>query len=144
LGTAVDGVLAEHLSLSATTEFTLMAITLVLVLLGAWYAWKLYGEKTTLDSEPEDMPVLKRLIARKWMLDELYAYLFEKPFGWLSRTFFSVGEAKVAVPLTAGMGEATHRFADWLRKVHTGNTSLYIFAMMLGVVVLLLITWMSA
>lgn len=144
LGTAVDGVLAEHLSLSATTEFTLMAITLVLVLLGAWYAWKLYGEKTTLDSEPEDMPVFKRLIARKWMLDELYAFLFEKPFGWMSRHFFSVGESKVAVPLTAGTGETTYRFADWLRKIHTGNTSLYIFAMMLGVVVLLLITWMSA
>ncbi len=144
LMTAVDGVLNEHLSITAGTEFTLMGITLVLVLLGAWYAWKLYGGKTTLDGEPDDMPFLKRLIARKWMLDELYAYLVERPFGWLSRHFFSIGEDKLAVPLTAGVGETSYRFGDWLRKIHTGNTSLYLFAMMLGVVVLLLITWMGA
>ncbi|HMN05108.1 MAG TPA: NADH-quinone oxidoreductase subunit L [Flavobacteriales bacterium] len=144
LGTAVDGVLAEHLSLSAATEFTLMAITLVLVLLGTWYAWKQFGEKTTLDGEPADMPFLKGLIARKWMLDELYARLFERPYGWLSRNFFNVGETKVAVPLTVGAGESTYRFSDWLRKIHTGNTSFYLFGMMLGVVLLLILTWMSA
>lgn len=144
LSPAVDGVLNEHLTLSAATEFTLMAITLVLTLLGIWFAWNQYGKQAKLDGALEDMPWPKRLVARKWMLDELYAYLVERPYGWFSRQFFNIGENKVAVPLTAGTGDAAHGFAEWLRKVHTGNTSFYIFGMMAGVVIFLLITLFGA
>ena len=143
LAKAADAVGAEHLELSASTEWTLMAISTALVLLTIWYTWTLFGRKTTLDGDPADMPFLKRLIAKRWLLDELYAALFEKPFGWMSRTFFSVGESKVAVPLTAGTGKTTLGFSELLRKLQTGNTSFYLFGMMVGVVVLLLITMMG-
>jgi NADH-quinone oxidoreductase subunit L len=144
LGTAVEGVLGEHMALSASTEWMLMALSTALVLLTIWYTWTLFGKKTTLDGEPADMPFLKRLIVKRWMLDELYAVLFEKPFGWLSRNLFGIGETKVAVPLTVGSGKAAHGVAEWLRKMQTGNTSFYLFGMMLGVVVFLLITLFTA
>ncbi|MBS1570207.1 MAG: hypothetical protein JST45_12335, partial [Bacteroidetes bacterium] len=54
-----------------------------------------------------------------------------------------VGESKVAVPLTAGTGKTTLGFSELLRKFQTGNTSFYLFGMMVGVVVLLLITMMG-
>ncbi|MBS1547992.1 MAG: NADH-quinone oxidoreductase subunit L [Bacteroidetes bacterium] len=143
LAKAADAVGAEHLELSASTEWTLMALGTGLVLLTIWYTWTLFGKKTTLDGEPADMPFLKRLIARRWLLDELYAALFEKPFGWLSRNLFGIGETKVAVPLTVGTGKTTLGFSELLRKLQTGNTSFYLFGMMVGVVVLLLITMMG-
>ncbi len=142
--TAADGVANEDLALSAATEYGLMALSTILVVLTIWYAWTLYGKKTTLDGEPADMPFLKRLIAKRWMLDELYAYLFERPFSWLSRHLFTLGEAKVAVPVTVGTGEAAQGFGEWLRKLQNGNTSFYLFGMMLGMVLLLLITLLSA
>lgn len=144
LAPAADGLANEQLELPASTEWGLMALSTVLVLLTIWYTWTLFGKKTTLDGEPAEMPFLKRLIAKRWMLDELYAALFEKPFSWISRHFFSIGETKVAVPLTAGTGRAAHGLAEWMRKLQTGETGFYLFGMMIGVVVLLLITWMGA
>ncbi|MGB3868235.1 MAG: NADH-quinone oxidoreductase subunit L [Flavobacteriales bacterium] len=144
LATAVEGMVGEHVALSASTEYTLMAISTLLVVITIWYTWTLFGKKTTLDGEPADMPFLKRLIAKRWMLDELYAFLIERPYGWMSRHFFSIAETKVVVPFTIGTGKTTHGFAEWLRKVQTGNTSFYLFGLMLGVVVFLLITYFSA
>ena len=141
LGTAADGIGMEHLELSANTEWMLMALSTTLVVLTIWYTWTLFGKKTTLDSDTADMPFLKRLIAKRWMLDELYASLFEKPYGWISKHFFSIGEKKVAVPLTVGTGKAALGLGEWLRKVQTGNTSFYLFGMMAGVVILLIITY---
>jgi NADH-quinone oxidoreductase subunit L len=144
LATAADGIGMEHLELSANTEWMLMALSTTLVVLTIWYTWTLFGKKTTLDGDTADMPFLKRLIAKRWMLDELYAWLFEKPFGWISKHLFSVGETKVAVPLTAGTGKVAQGFGERLRKVQTGNTSFYLFGMMVGVVVFLIITLFSA
>ncbi|MCI1751781.1 MAG: NADH-quinone oxidoreductase subunit L [Flavobacteriales bacterium] len=141
LGTAADGIGMEHLELSANTEWMLMALSTTLVVLTIWYTWTLFGKKTTLDGDTADMPFLKRLIAKRWMLDELYASLFEKPYGWISKHFFSIGETKVAVPLTVGTGKAALGLGEWLRKVQTGNTSFYLFGMMAGVVILLIITY---
>ena len=62
----------------------------------------------------------------------------------MSRNLFGIGETKVAVPLTVGSGKAAHGVAEWLRKMQTGNTSFYLFGMMLGVVVFLLITLFTA
>ena len=144
LATAVEGALGEHLELKASTEWALMALSTALVLLTIWYAWTLFGRKTSLDGEPADMPFMKRWIAKRLLLDELYVAVFEKPFGWLSSRFFSIGETKVAVPLTVGAGKAAHGFSEWLRRWQTGNTSFYLFGMMAGVVVFLLITLFSA
>ena len=141
LGTAADGIGMEHLELSANTEWMLMALSTTLVVMTIWYTWTLFGKKTTLDGDTADMPFLKRLIAKRWMLDELYASLFEKPYGWISKHFFSIGEKKVAVPLTVGTGKAALGLGEWLRKVQTGNTSFYLFGMMAGVVILLIITY---
>jgi NADH-quinone oxidoreductase subunit L len=144
LAKAADAVGAEHLELSSSTEWTLMAVSTALVLLTIWYTWTLFGKKTTLDGDPAEMPFLKRLIARKWLLDELYAALFEKPFSWLSRNLFGIGEEKIAVPLTVGSGRTALGAGDLLRKLQTGNTSFYLFGMMVGVVVLLIITYIGA
>ncbi len=144
LASAAEGIGMEHLELSAGTEWALMALSTVLVLLTIWYTWTLFGKKTTLDGDPADMPFLKRLIAKRWMLDDLYAALFEKPYSWLSRNLFSIGEGKIAVPLTAGAGRTALGLGEWLRKFQTGDTSFYLYGMIVGVVVFLIITLYGA
>jgi NADH-quinone oxidoreductase subunit L len=141
LGTASEGMSSETLTLSAGMEWTLMALSTALVLATIWYTWTLYGKKASLDGEPEGMPWLKRLVAKRWMLDELYAFLFEKPYAWLSRNLFGTGEVRLAVPLTAGMGKAAMGLSELVRKVQTGRTGSYLFLMMASVVLFLLILW---
>ena len=66
--------------------------------------------------------------------------LFEKPYGWLSAHFFSIGEEKVMVPLITGVGNMTLRAGKVISRLQTGNTSFYVFGMVAGILVFLLIT----
>ena len=140
LETAAEGIAGEHSMLSAGTEWLLMGITVGLILLVILLAYNRFAKKTTLDGEPEDMPFFQRLIARKWMLDELYAALFEKPYGWFSERFSSFGEGRVMVPLMNGVGNLTLRSGKLLRRLQTGNVSFYLFGMVVGIIVFLMIT----
>ena len=137
LATASDGVNAEHMHLDATTEWTLMGITVALIAVVIVLAWNRFGKRATLDAEPEQLPLLQRLIARKWLLDELYAYLFERPYTWLSDHFSSIGERTLMGPMVAGAGRGTQQLGDLLRRVQTGNMSVYLFGMVVGIIVLL-------
>jgi NADH-quinone oxidoreductase subunit L len=137
LATAADGVGAEHLHLDATTEWTLMGITVALIAVVIVLAWNRFGKRATLDAEPEEMPLFQRLIARKWLLDELYAQLFERPYTWLSDHFSSIGERTVMAPMVAGAGRGAQQLGALLRRVQTGNLSIYLFGMVVGAIVLL-------
>jgi NADH-quinone oxidoreductase subunit L len=137
LANAADGIRGEHLHLEATTEWTLMAVTVGLILAVIALAWNRFGKKATLDPEPEKMPLLQGLIARKWKIDELYASLFEKPFSWLSAHFYSIGERMVMAPLMVGSGRFTQRVGKLMRRSQSGNMSFYLFGMVVGMIVLL-------
>ncbi len=140
LATAAEGINSEHLHLSAATEWLLMGLSTTLVVVTAIYAYGLFAKRAKLDPDAERMTGLKRLIAEKWRIDELYAALFERPYGWLSTTFRSVGEDKIIVPLMNGAGNVTLRAGKLLRRLQTGNASFYLFAMVAGILILLWIT----
>ncbi|MFT3884565.1 MAG: NADH-quinone oxidoreductase subunit L [Flavobacteriales bacterium] len=144
LATAADGISGEHLELSATLEWGLMGLSTALVLLTIYYAYGRFGKKAELDGATADMPFLKRLIANKYYIDELYAKLFEKPYGWLSTTLFTFGENKVMVPLMNGVGNITLRAGKMARRLQTGNASFYLFGMVAGIIVFLLLTLYGA
>ncbi len=144
LATAADGIANESLHLSAATEWLLMGLSTVLVLVTIWYAYDRFVKQTTLEGEPATMPPFKRLIAEKWRIDELYAALFEKPYGWLSSVFHSVGEGRIMVPLMNGAGNMALRTGKLMRRLQTGNASTYLLAMVVGTIVLLLITLYGA
>jgi NADH-quinone oxidoreductase subunit L len=105
-----------------------------------WFAWTRFGKKATLDAEADELPFFQRLLGRKWYLDELYAYLFERPFGWLSRQFARVGEGRIMIPLMNGTGRWTLKAGQLLRRTQSGSTSFYLFGMVLGIIVFLVIT----
>ncbi len=137
---AAEGIGAERLHLDASTEWTLMGLSTLLVVLVIAIAHGRFAKKATLDPEADELPFLPRLLARKWYLDELYAFLFEKPYSWLSGTFHGVGEGRIMVPLMNGAGRLTQRAGQVLRLAQTGNMSFYLFAMVAGIVVFLLMT----
>ncbi|MBL0036176.1 MAG: NADH-quinone oxidoreductase subunit L [Flavobacteriales bacterium] len=140
LESAAEGVSSEYLHLSATTEWTLMGLSTVLVLLVIFIAYGRFAKKATLDPEADQLSFFPRLFARKWYIDELYEMLFEKPYGWFSSKFSSIGEDRVMVPLMNGAGRVTQKAGQVLRLVQTGNMSFYLFAMVAGIIVFLIMT----
>ncbi|MBK6829268.1 MAG: NADH-quinone oxidoreductase subunit L [Flavobacteriales bacterium] len=143
LETAAEGIHYEHIELSATTEWILMGITTVLVFATIFFAYGRFAKRTTLEGDEADMPFFKRLIAQRWRIDELYRSLFEKPYGWFSTRFHSIGEKGVMVPLMNGVGDAALRAGNVVRKLQTGNASFHLLAMVCGIIVFLLITLLS-
>ncbi len=143
LETAAEGIRFEHLELSATTEIILMVITVALVLATIVFAYGRFVKKTTLDGDEASMPFLKRLIAQRWRIDELYRALFEKPYAWISTHLHSIGEKRIMVPLMNGTGEAAIRIGGLVRKLQTGNASFHLLAMVGGLLIFLLITLLS-
>ena len=144
LETAADGISGEHLHLSAGMEWMLMGITVGLIALVIRVAYNRFAKKTTLDPEPEELSFFKRIIARKWYIDELYSTLFEKPYDWMSTKLDSIMEKRVidgAVNLT---GNTTLRLGKLVRRVQTGNMSFYLFAMVVGIIGFLILTIWSA
>ncbi len=137
LATAADGIIGERLTLSHTTEWALMGITTAMIAVVIVLAHNRFVKKVTLDPEPEQMSLFKRLIARKWLIDELYAKLFERPYGWFSAHFDSIAERKLMVPLMVGTGGAANKVGKALRRLQSGNMSFYLFGMVAGLIALL-------
>ncbi|MBK6777109.1 MAG: NADH-quinone oxidoreductase subunit L [Flavobacteriales bacterium] len=140
LETAAEGIYGEHLHLSAATEWMLMGITVGLIVLVIWYAHGRFVKKTTLDAEADELPYFKRLIARKWYIDELYAKLFEKPYGWLSTQLDAIMEKRVVDGAVNFTGSSTMRIGKLVRRVQTGNMSFYLLAMVVGIIGFLMLT----
>ncbi|MBK7384057.1 MAG: NADH-quinone oxidoreductase subunit L [Flavobacteriales bacterium] len=143
LESAAAAIRSEEIELSASTEWILMGITAVLVFTTIAFAYGRFVKRTTLEGDEADMPLLKRLIAQRWRVDELYAALFEKPYGWLSEHFHSIGELRIMVPLQNGVGEAALRVGNVVRKLQTGNASFHLLAMVAGIILFLVITLLS-
>ena len=137
LGTAADGISGEHLHLEASTEWILMGITVALITLMIALAYNRFVKKTTLDPEANELPFFQRLIARKWLVDELYTKLFERPYGWFSSHFESIAERQVMAPLVVGTGSTANRVGKLLRRLQSGNMSFYLFSMVVGLIALL-------
>jgi NADH-quinone oxidoreductase subunit L len=144
LASAVEGVGAEQLHLSPTTEWMLLAITLVCIAAVIALAYKRFVERTTLDAEPDSLPVLQRFIARKWMVDEFYTFAFEKPYAWVSGKFYHLGERGFMVPMMVSVGRTVQRAGKLGRRLQTGNMGTYLMGMVLGMLILLLWTVYSA
>lgn len=137
LATAADGISGEHLTLSHTTEWALMGITTALIAVVIVLAYTRFVKKLTLDPEADKLPMFQRLIARKWLIDELYAKFFERPYSWFSAHFDSIAERKLMVPLMVGTGGAANKLGKALRRLQSGNMSFYLFGMVVGLIALL-------
>ena len=125
--------------ISSATEFGLIGVSLGLLLLVILLAYHTYVKKKRLPAqEDETMPFFANLIARKFYIDEVYAALFEKPFGLLSDFLFKKVEVPVLDAIVNGVGTTTSRLGTMVRKVQQGNISFYLFAMVGGILLFII------
>ena len=140
LATAVEGIASEELLLNSTTEWILMSVTFVLVVITILLAHRRFVKGMSLVTSPDQIVTPTHLVADRWRIDELYAAIFERPFGWLSSFLHRAGEQKIIVPLMIGTGGFTIRLGQLVRRVQTGNASTHVLAMVVGMILFLLIT----
>jgi NADH-quinone oxidoreductase subunit L len=117
----------------------LMGISVGGVLLAILYAYIKYIKNNhvpVLDTEPRS--ALAKISYSKFYFDEFYNAIIQKPLDALSVFFYKVIDKSGIDALVNGLGKGSIEASKTLRLLQTGNVGFYIFAMVIGVVALLL------
>ncbi|MCF0062122.1 NADH-quinone oxidoreductase subunit L [Dyadobacter chenwenxiniae] len=123
--------------LSHSEEYLLMGVSVAVALVSAVVAYVMYVQKASVpapDSQPKS--ALQGLVYNKYYVDELYDNVFVKPIKTLSNILYSFGEFFIDLVVNAFV-RLTQFLAGLLKKTQTGSTGDYVFAMVLGMVIIL-------
>lgn len=127
-----------ELSLSHATEYALMAVSVVGVIIAIAIAYVKYvknGHVPLADSEAR--PALAKLSYHKFYFDEFYAALITKPLDALSGFFYKTVDKLGIDGIVNGVSKAPVEASKGFRLLQTGNVGFYIFAMVIGIIAVL-------
>jgi len=137
LQSAVQSKVTEEMS--PATEIGLIVVSLTLLSLIILIAYRIFIKKSVVPvADGVTMSFFDRIITNKFYIDEIYAFVFEKPLGVLSDFFFNKIENTVLDPAIDGIGLFTVRLGTVLRKLQKGNMSFYLFAMVAGILLFII------
>jgi len=130
--------LSEGFHLSHTTEYGLMGISAVAVIIMAIYAYSVYVSKAVVpQADHEARSGLSRLSYHKFYVDEFYDAIVVKPLNRLSGFFFSIFDRKIVDGIVNYIGNGAVRAGGIIRLLQQGNVGYYIFCMVIGIIALL-------
>ena len=128
----------QPVTVSHGTEWLLMGMTLFVVLSMVLGAYTRYVKSQPVQlPDSARRPFLVRLISNKYYIDELYAYIIEKPVLWMSRFFHEVIEIRIIDRIVNGVGTVVVWTGNTVRFIQTGNVGFYMFIMILGIILIL-------
>jgi NADH-quinone oxidoreductase subunit L len=144
LATWLSPSVAQHeLELSHSTEYILMAVSVLAAIVATLYAYSKYVKAAHVplaDEAPRS--TLAKLSYNKFYLDEIYDFLITKPLDGLSKFFYKVIDTKVVDGIVNGLGWSTNEASKGIRLLQSGNVGFYIFMMVFGIIALLLYTFL--
>jgi NADH-quinone oxidoreductase subunit L len=127
--------------LSTTAKLVLMAVTSVLIVIAIIVSFLMYVRKGLIP--PDDKTGRKgliRLAYNKFYLDEIYNYLIVKPLINFSGFFTSSVEPKFFDGIVESVGKLVMSAGRKTRLIQTGNVGFYLFAMVISIIVVLIIS----
>jgi NADH-quinone oxidoreductase subunit L len=128
----------EGAELSASTEMTLMAISVGGAILALIYAYIKYVKNSHVPvRDGEERGLLATLSYNKFYVDELYDMLFRKPLDAASDFLYKVVDKMGIDGIVNGIGAAPVEGSKGLRLLQSGNVGFYIFMMVVGIIAVL-------
>jgi NADH-quinone oxidoreductase subunit L len=141
-GTYLEPVLSTpssilHVEPTHYFEWSMIVISIITLGLIIWATYNRYvkRERVTPLLETEFNPAFKTLY-NKYYVDELYNAIIIKPLYWLSDLFHKVFDIQIVDGAVNAVGKGVHFGSRTLRLVQTGNIGFYIFAMVVGVILI--------
>ncbi len=123
--------------LTHSTEYVLMGVTVTITILMILFARNKFVSKGFV---PVDDSVkqgfIPRLLANKYYVDEFYNAIIVKPLNGLASFSYKFLELKGVDAIVNGVGKLVVFISGQARKLQTGNTGFYIFAMVIGILVI--------
>jgi NADH-quinone oxidoreductase subunit L len=115
-----------------------MVITVALAAVSIWYAYKKYIQNKEVPvAEGTKLPALQNTLYHKYYVDEIYSAVITKPLDKISGFLESIVESKFIDNIVNKIGTFVEWIGGWLRQLQTGNVDFYLFAMVVGIVLML-------
>jgi len=131
-------------TLPQNTEWMLMGVSVLGALIALGYAYSKYVKNAHVPvADTEERPVLANLSYHKFYVDELYDNVIRKPLDWLSVFFYKVVDRLGIDGIVNGIGRGPVEASKGFRLLQTGNVGSYIFMMVVGIVALLIYSFIS-
>ncbi len=122
-------------------EYGLAAVSLVVVIYLIWLTNNVFAKKEAENLAEEDMSFLQKLSYNKFYVDELYAFLIQKPLDWISEKTYEFIEVSGIDQIVNGTGSFVGWSSNTLRKLQTGHIGFYLFAMVFGIIMILVLNF---
>ena len=122
---------------AAVNETLLVGLTVAIAVIGIALAYFVYGRQRRIAEEGP----LWRVLAHKYYIDELYDFLFVRPFtaaaNWLARAF----DPRLVDGAVNGIAGLVRGISASGRRLQSGNVQHYLFAFLLGTI-LIFVFWL--
>ena len=134
----------EHGHPSHTLEWILMGVATTAAIGAILVARYLYVTKAEVP-EPDSVKqgFFARLVTNKFYVDEIYDNLVRKPLDSISDITYNFIEKLGLDGLVNSLGFFTVKGGEAVRKVQNGNTGSYIFAMVIGLIILFILQFVT-
>ncbi|HSZ26480.1 MAG TPA: NADH-quinone oxidoreductase subunit L [Cytophagaceae bacterium] len=126
-------------TLSHSTEYMLMGISTLLVVIMIIVAAIIYIGKKAIPVADDKEAGIQKVLSHKYYIDELYQALFVKPLELLSSFFGKVIDHTIIDGIVNGVGRGVEAGSRMLRYTQSGSISMYLFAMVIGIILILVI-----
>ncbi len=127
---------AEH-HMEDATEVMLMCIALAAAFLSLGIAWNIYLTKNTVPEADAEEKGFAKWVSHKFYVDELYNKVIVRPLMVMSDLFFVLIDKLIVDLLVNAVAWLVAFTGRTFRLIQTGNTGFYIFAMVIGMMILL-------
>ncbi len=131
-----NAIAEKHIPLSHTTEYALMAVSVLAALATLVFAWSKFSKYEKTDKEETG---LGKLLQNKWYVDELYDSVIVKPVQSLAKYFNNVFEKKGIDGFVNGVGKAVNYGSRQIRLLQSGQVGAYVLMMVLGILIFFII-----
>uniref|UniRef100_A0A832GMM0 NADH-quinone oxidoreductase subunit L n=1 Tax=Caldimicrobium thiodismutans TaxID=1653476 RepID=A0A832GMM0_9BACT len=128
-----------------STEYFLMALSVLAGLLGIFLAYLIYVKNPSLETVfSSRFRFVYNFIYRKWYFDELYHKIIVVPTLWLSRTVVNLILDTFVIDQTVnGSAKTVEATAGFFRRFHTGLINHYNWFILLGLIIYFLFMYLK-
>lgn len=129
-------------TLSHETEWTLMGIAVASACAVIYFAHSMFiGNKVLPVSSEDKLKPWQKLVYNKYYVDEFYDAVIRKPLDLLSVAFHKFFDLQIIDGMVNAVGSAVTGIGSVVRLLQAGNIGFYVVSMVLGVVLILLFTF---
>jgi NADH-quinone oxidoreductase subunit L len=132
----IFGSAAEHHD-SVSTELLVTALTLAVVAAGIYLAYLMYGKPGAQTAQQTANGIFYDISLNKYYVDEIYDFVFVRPFTALAKFFASIVDPWVIDGAVNGLAATVRGFSTVWRGLQTGNVQHYAAMFLVGALALL-------